>query len=43
MGPRQHPDGAGLIRIAGQGPVVVAVGAHQVGQELGVAGIGLGA
>jgi hypothetical protein len=32
------PDRPGLIRVAGHRAVVVAVGAHQVGQQLGVTG-----
>ena len=42
MGPGQDLDRLGLITVAGDGPVVVGVGAGQLRQHPGVAGIGLG-
>jgi hypothetical protein len=42
VGAGEHLDGLGERRIAGDRPVVVPVGADQVGQHLGVAGVGLG-
>lgn len=37
MGPGQHLDGLGQLRVPSHRPVPVAVGAHQVGEHLGAA------
>jgi hypothetical protein len=42
MGSGQHLDGLGQRAVTGDRPVVVAVGADQVGQHLGIASIRLG-
>jgi hypothetical protein len=41
MGSSQHPDGLGQLAVAGDQPMIVAVGADQVSQHLGVAWIRL--
>jgi hypothetical protein len=42
MGPGQHPDRASLLGISGDRSVVMTVGAHEICQQLCVAGIRLG-
>jgi hypothetical protein len=42
MGPGQHPDGLDQVAITADQAMVVAVGADQVGQHLGVTGVRLG-
>jgi hypothetical protein len=42
MGPGQHPDRLGQVAITGNRPMMVAVGADQVSQDLGVPPIRLG-
>jgi hypothetical protein len=42
MGPGQHLDRPDIGAVASDAAMVVPVGAHQVSQEFGVAGIGLG-
>ena len=42
MSTGQHLDRLGLGAVGGDGAVVVPIGAHQVGEHLGIAGIGLG-
>jgi hypothetical protein len=37
--PREHLDRLGIGAVAGDGPVVVPVGAHQIGQQFGIASI----
>jgi hypothetical protein len=39
----EHLDGGGEVCVSKVATVVVAVGPHQVGEHLGVAGVGLGA
>ena len=41
VGAGEDAHGAGLVAVAGDLAVVVAVGAHQVGEQPGVAGVGL--
>ncbi len=43
MSPGQNLESLDLGRVGGDQPMVVAVGAHHVGEHLGVAGVGLGA
>ena len=43
MCPGEHLDRLGLGAVAGDRAVVVPVGADQIGQQLGIAGIGFGA
>jgi hypothetical protein len=38
---REHLDGLGELGVAGHLPVVVPIGPHQIGEDLGVSGIGL--
>ena len=42
MGPGQHFDRLGIGAVASDAAVVVPVGAYQIGQQFGVAGIGFG-
>ena len=42
MGPGQHLHRLGQLAVAGHRAVIVGIGAGQLGQHLGVAGIGLG-
>ena len=42
VGPSEHLDALGELGVACDRAVVVPVGAHEVGEHLGVAGIGLG-
>jgi hypothetical protein len=42
MGPSQHPDGLDQLAVTGDQPMVVAVGADQVSQDLGVPPVRLG-
>ena len=42
MGPGQHLDRLSAVAVAGDRAMVVPIGAHQIGQQLGVRGIGLG-
>ena len=42
MRPGEHLDRLGRIAVPGDQAVVVPVGAHQVGQQFGIRGIGLG-
>ena len=43
MRPGEHLDRLRVSAVAGDRAVVVPVGAHQVGQQFGIAGIGFGA
>jgi hypothetical protein len=43
MGPGEYLDRLGPTAVAGGGAVVVPIGVHQIGQQLGVGGIGFGA
>jgi hypothetical protein len=43
MRTRENPDRLGAVAIVGQAPMTVHVGAQDVGQDNGVAGIALGA
>ena len=43
VGAGEYPHLGGFVTVAGDRPVVVAVGADQIGEDLGVAGVGLGA
>ena len=42
LGAGQHPDGLGQFGVGGQRPVRVGIGAHDVGQQHRVGGIGFG-
>ncbi|OUZ01248.1 hypothetical protein B0172_04665 [Mycobacterium avium subsp. paratuberculosis] len=42
MCPGQHFDRLGISGVTGDAAVIVAIGAHQIRQELGVPGIGFG-
>jgi len=41
--PREHLDRSGELAVAGDLPMVVPIGAHHIGQHLGITRIGLGA
>ena len=43
MSPGQYLDRVRLEAVAGDGAMVVPVGAHQIGQQFGIGGIGFGA
>jgi hypothetical protein len=43
MGTGEHLDRLRVSAVAGDGVMVVPVGAHQIGQQFGIAGIGFGA